>query len=157
MPALFLPPEFAYQSIPDTELSYTFLPRWHPVDVQTWLHLLKTFYRVWIPQPRIKLVHTMVQKTRKHWSIRNVFPYLFSLSNTSTELQHGTQLLAKKLTFASLAMFDIQYLMSERHDKSAISPSGLKHVLKQGMANLGVSVNWKWDRQVTYWLAALCC
>ena len=25
MPALFLPPEFAYQSIPDPKLSYTFL------------------------------------------------------------------------------------------------------------------------------------
>ena len=52
-PALFLPPEFAYQSIPDPELSYIFLRRWHPVGVQTWLHLLKTFYRVWIPLPRI--------------------------------------------------------------------------------------------------------
>ena len=39
MPALFLPPEFAYQSIPDPELSYTFL-RWHPVGVQTWLPVL---------------------------------------------------------------------------------------------------------------------
>ena len=50
-------------------------------------------------------------------------------------------------------MFDIQYLMSEWHDKGAILPSGLKHVLKQGMKILGVSVNWKWDRLVTYWLA----
>ena len=50
-------------------------------------------------------------------------------------------------------MFDIQYLMSEWHDKSAILPSGLKHVLKQGMKILGVSVNSKWDRLVTYWLA----
>ena len=41
------------QSIPDPELSYTFLRRWHPVGVQTWLHLLKTLYRVWIPLPRI--------------------------------------------------------------------------------------------------------
>ena len=46
MPALFLPPKFVYQSIPDPKLSYTFLRRWHPVGVQTWLHLLKTFYRV---------------------------------------------------------------------------------------------------------------
>ena len=46
----------------------------------------------------------------------------------------------EKLTFASLAMFDIQYLMSEWHDKGAILPSGLKHVLKQGMKILGVSV-----------------
>ena len=59
----------------------------------------------------------------------------------------------EKLAFASLALFDIQYLMSEWHNKGAISPSGLKHVLKQGMKILGVSVNWKWDRLVTYWLA----
>ena len=31
MPALFLPLGFAYQSIPDPELPYTFLRRWHPV------------------------------------------------------------------------------------------------------------------------------
>ena len=36
----------------------------------------------------------------------------------------------EKLTFASLAMFDIQYLMSEWHDKGEILYSGLKHVLK---------------------------
>ena len=52
-PALFLPPKFACQSIPDPELSYIFLRRWHPVGVQTWLHHLKTFYRVWIPLPRV--------------------------------------------------------------------------------------------------------
>ena len=59
----------------------------------------------------------------------------------------------EKLTFASLAMFDIQYLMSEWYNEGAILPSGLKHVLKQGMKILGVSVNLKWDRLVTYWLA----
>ena len=53
MPALFLPPELAYQSIPDPNLSYTVLLRWHPVGVQTWYHLLKTFHRVWIPLPRV--------------------------------------------------------------------------------------------------------
>ena len=47
----------------------------------------------------------------------------------------------EKLTFASLAMFDIQYLVSEWHDKGAILPSVLKHVLKQGMEIL--SVSWK--------------
>ena len=41
MPALFLPPEFTHQSIPDPELSFTFLRRWHPVGVQIYLHLLK--------------------------------------------------------------------------------------------------------------------
>ena len=51
----------------------------------------------------------------------------------------------EKLTFASLTMFDIQYLRSEWYDKGAILPSG--------MEILGVSVNWKWDRLVTYWLA----
>ena len=35
MPALFLPPEFAYQRIPDPELSYTFIRRWHSVAVQS--------------------------------------------------------------------------------------------------------------------------
>ena len=39
------------------------------------------------------------------------------------------------------------------HDKGAVLPSGLKHVLKQGMKIMGVSVSWKWDRLVTYWLA----
>ena len=33
----------------------------------------------------------------------------------------------EKFTFASLAMFDIQYLMSEWHDKGAILPSSIKH------------------------------
>ena len=42
MPVLFLPPGFAFQSLPDPELSYTFLRRWHPVGVQTWLHNLKS-------------------------------------------------------------------------------------------------------------------
>ena len=84
------------------------------MGVQTWFRLLKTFYRFEFPNPEfLKLVHTMVQKTHKHWSTRNVFPDLFSLSNTSTELQHGTQLLTESFLFASLAMFDIQYLMSE--------------------------------------------
>ena len=50
-------------------------------------------------------------------------------------------------------MFDIQYLMSEWHDKGAILLSGLKHVLKQGTKIVDDSVNWKWDRLVTYWLA----
>ena len=50
-------------------------------------------------------------------------------------------------------MFDIQYLMSEWYDKGAILPSGLKHVLKQGMKIVGVSVNWKWVRLVTCGLA----
>ena len=50
-------------------------------------------------------------------------------------------------------MFDIQYLMSEWHDKSTILSLGLKHVLKQGMKILGVLVSWKWDRLVTYRLA----
>lgn len=43
MPAPFLPPEFAYKSISDPELCYTFLRRRHPVGVQTWLHHLKSF------------------------------------------------------------------------------------------------------------------
>ena len=76
------------------------------------------------------------------------FSFQIQVPNYSTVLNFWQ----KKLTFASRAMFDIQYLMSEWHDKGAILPSGLKHVLKQGMKILGVSVNWKWDRLVTYWL-----
>ena len=36
-----------------SRISYTFFRRWHQVGVQTWLHLLKTFYHVWIPLPKI--------------------------------------------------------------------------------------------------------
>ena len=39
-------PEFAYHSIPDPEVSYTLFRRWRPEGVQTWLNLLKAFYRV---------------------------------------------------------------------------------------------------------------
>ena len=89
----------------------------------------------------------MVQKTDKHWSTCNVcFPFKYKYWITA---RYST--FDEKLTFASQAMFDIQYLMSEWHDKGASLPSGLKHVLKQGMKILGVSVNW--NRLVTYWLA----
>ena len=55
MPALFLLPEFAYQSISDPDFFYTFLRRLQPVGVQTLLHLLKTFYRVGIPYPEFNI------------------------------------------------------------------------------------------------------
>ena len=47
---------FAISSIlitPDPVLCCTFLHRWHLMGVLTWFRLLKTFYRVWIPQLRI--------------------------------------------------------------------------------------------------------
>ena len=40
----------------------------------------------------VKMVHKMVQNTHKHRLTRRVFPCLFYLLNTSTELQHGTPL-----------------------------------------------------------------
>ena len=53
-----------------------------------------------------------MQKTRR------VFPCLFYLLNTSTELLHGRitarySTLDEKHAFASLAMFDMQYLIKE--------------------------------------------
>ena len=64
-----------------------------------------------------------MQKTHKHWLTRRVFPCLFYLLNTSTNLQlfgirYST--LDEKHAFASLAMFDIQYLIKEWLDKRAI-------------------------------------
>ena len=55
MPVLFIPPEFAYQSLPDPELSYTFLRLWHPAGVQTGVHLLKTFIPALFPYPEFNL------------------------------------------------------------------------------------------------------
>ena len=60
------------------------------------------------------------------------FPFQIQVPNYSTVLNFW-----RMLTFESLAMFDIQYLMSEWHDKGSILPSGLKHVLKQDVKNLG--------------------
>ena len=72
-------PEFAYQSLPDPELCYTFLRRWDQMGVRTLLHLLKTFYLIWIPLPRILPEYKMVQKTHKHRLTRRVIPCLFYL------------------------------------------------------------------------------
>ena len=88
----------------------------------------------------------MVQKTHKHamyFLTRFTFKYKYRITARYSTFDG-------KLTFASLAMFDIQYLLSEWHDNGAILSSGLKHILKQGMKILGVSVNWKWDMLVTY-------
>ena len=86
----------------------------------------------------------MVQKTHKLWSARNVFPDLFFPFKYKYRIKARYSTFDEKLAFASLAMFDIQYLMSEWYDKGAILLSGLKHVLKQGMKIVGVLVNWKW-------------
>ena len=50
-------------------------------------------------------------------------------------------------------MFDIQYLIKEWLDTRAILYPGIKHVLKEGMKIVTVSVKRKWDRLVTYWLS----
>ena len=55
----------------------------------------------------------MVQKTHKHQLTRRVFLCLFYLLNTSTKLQHGYSTLEEEHALASLAMFDIQYLIKE--------------------------------------------
>ena len=75
---------------------------------------------------------------------------------TSTELQHGTQLQMKSMPL-SLAMFDIQYLIKECLDTCAILYPCIKHILKQSMKIMTVSVHWKWDRLVIYWHTLVKC
>ena len=61
--------------------------------------------------------------------------------------------LEEKYAFASLAMFDIQYLIKKWLNMPAILYPCIKHVLKQGMKIVTASVNQNWDRLVTYGLA----
>ena len=75
----------------------------------------------------------MVQKTHKHWSTRNVFPDSVFPFKYKYRITARFSTFDEKLAFDSLAMLDIQYLMSEWHNTGAILLSGLKHVLKQGM------------------------
>ena len=86
----------------------------------------------------------MVQKTHKHRLTRRVFPCLFY----RIIVRYST--LDEKHAFASLAMFDIQYLIKECLDKRAILYPRIKHVLKQGMKIVTISVHPKWDRLLTY-------
>ena len=50
-------------------------------------------------------------------------------------------------------MFDIQYLIKEWLDTCAILYPCIKHILKQSMKIVTISVHWKWDRLVIYWHA----
>ena len=59
--------------------------------------------------------------------------------------------LDEKHAFASLAMFDIQYLIKEWLDTRTILYPCIKHILKQSMKIVTVSVHQKWDRLVIYW------
>ena len=61
--------------------------------------------------------------------------------------------LDEKHAFASLAMFDIQYLIKEWLDTCAILYPCIKNILKQSMKIVTVSVHQKWDRLVIYWHA----
>ena len=75
----------------------------------------------------------MVQKTHKHRLTRRVFPWQYKYRNTAHYLTWDEQ-----HAFASLAMFDIQYLIKEWLDKHAILYPRIKHVLTQGM-KIGLS------------------
>ena len=86
----------------------------------------------------------MVQKTHKHWSAFSVlpdpvFPFKYKYRITA---RYST--FDKKLAFASLAMFDIQYLMSELHDKGAILLSGLKRIetRHENRGSVGNGIGW---------------
>ena len=61
--------------------------------------------------------------------------------------------LDEKHAFASLAMFDIQYLIKEWLDTCVIWYPCINHILKQSMKIVTVSVHRKWDRLVIYWHA----
>ena len=95
----------------------------------------------------------MVQKTHKHRLTHCVFPCLFLPYKYKYRIIAQYWTLDEKHAFASLAMFDIQYVIKEWLDMCAILYQGIKHVLKQGMKIVTVSVNRKWDKLVTYWLA----
>ena len=101
MPALFLPPDFAYQSIPDPALSSSMASGGRPDLASSSKDILSP-----LNSP------TQNQKTPKHRLTRRAFSCLFYLLNTSTELQHGTTQ-DEKHAFASPAMLDIQYLIKE--------------------------------------------
>ena len=91
----------------------------------------------------------MVQKTHKHRLTpcisMPVLPFKYKYRITA---RYST--LGEKHAFASLAMFDIQYLIKERLDTCAILYPCIKHILKQSMKIVAVSVHRKWDRLVIY-------
>ena len=91
----------------------------------------------------------MVQKTNKHRLLRRVFPVLLFKFKYRITARYSA-LDKKKHAFASLAMFDIQYLIKGCFDKRAILYPRIKYVLKQGMKIVTVSVNRKWEILVTY-------
>ena len=95
----------------------------------------------------------MVQKTHKHRLYRRVFPCLSYLFKYKYRFTARYSTLDEKHAFASLAIFDIQYLIKIWLDKRSILYPRIKHVLKQGMKIVTVSVHRKWDRLITYWHA----
>ena len=58
--------------------------------------------------------------------------------------------LDEKHAFASLAMFDIQYLIKNDSIRVHFLYPCIKHILKQSMTIVTVSVHRKWDRLVPY-------
>ena len=93
----------------------------------------------------------MVQKTHKYRLTGRVFPCKYKYRITARY-----SALDEKHAFASLAIFDIQYLIKEWLDTCAILYPCTKHILKQSMKIVTVSVHRKWDRLVIYWHALVC-
>ena len=151
MTALFLPPKFAYQSIPDPELFLHFssleASSGRPDRTSSSKDVLP---RLNSPTQNLS-GHKMVQKTHKHRLTRRIFLSLFYLFKYKYRIIARYWTLDQKHAFASLAMFDIQYFITEWLDTRAISYRGMKLVLKQGMKVGTISVNRKWDKLVTYW------
>ena len=59
----------------------------------------------------------------------------------------------EKISFTSLAMFDIRYLANKWPYKCVVLYTGIVHVLKQCVKIVDVSVDWRCHRLVIYWLA----
>ena len=90
----------------------------------------------------------MAQKTHKHRLTRRVFPVLRFKYKYRITARYST--LNEKHAFASLAMFDIQYLVKEWLDTCAILYPCIKHILKKSVKIVTVSVHRKWDKLVIY-------
>ena len=89
--------------------------------------------------------YTLVNSQCNSWPVFS-FKYKYPITARYSTFE-------EKLVFASLACLTFNILWVKDTIRVQCLLSGIKHVLKQGMKIVGVSVNWKWDRLVTYWLA----
>ena len=90
----------------------------------------------------------MVQKTHKHRLIRRVFPCLFYILYTSTELQHGTQLEMKSMPLHHQPCWTFNILLKKDSIRVEFCNPYIKHILKQSIKIVTVLVHRRWERTV---------